>query len=320
MLPILPIVCALLAAPNQEAEDRWIADLRSEDEIVRRNAALALLQRGPEGVPRLLRELRHERPEVPGQVERWMKRLEEERWRDRAEAAAALVALGSHGAPHLERHRDHEILEVRWRVRAALEEIGERAPREREAERRGDAVLCEVLGEIGDERCVPDLLRSAETAEGNVRMRAALALVRMREKLTGEQRRGASEAAFAALAAETDEPRRVLLVAAVGDLGCAESAAELGAVLGNESAGGLQMRRAAIFALGKIGTAEALALVIRALAAEDEYVRDAALVVVRSACGSAHGFDARRSAREQAKAVAEIREWWGKKFGRRWEP
>ena len=79
------------------------------------------------------------------------------------------------------------------------------------------------------------------------------------------------------------------------------------------------MQKNFVIALAAIGTADAWAAVIRALSADNPYVRDAALSVLEPKTAGHFGFDPRRAPGEQVKSLKKFRGWWEKTFKKKWE-
>lgn len=316
---MLPLLLTFVLLPVQESFSDRIEDLRSSEEATRDRTVRALRKAGARAVPDLLRALRNEMSGLEEVVEGGVALLESPEWKERDAAMRRLARMGRHAVPFLTKHRDAENPEVAWRVRSVLAGIASRAREEQEGEFRRDASICEILADTGDASCTADLMRSLRSEGPKVRLKAAQALVRHRKHLKeGEAAESAGEILRRVVAEKKDATMRSLLLHAAGNLGTPSTVPALSALLRDPEEKNSHFRGVVLRSLAAIGTAEAMAEVVRALRAESPYVRNAALDVLEKPAQGTHGYDPRRDPAGQGAALRRFQQWWEQKFEKPW--
>lgn len=314
----------LLAALLLQAADRppsaLIEDLRADTPAIRSAAERELARRGLAVLPEILRVLAGEWPDLPGRVDELVRQLSRKDWRDRDAAMKALAALGSRAVDRIAHHETTEDPEVRWRLRTAKAEIEERRDVEAAADRRRDAALCTLLGEIGDASCLAPLQAQLDaTPSSAVRLAAVEALGRRRDLMTEAQAAAATEGALRALSVSEETTERFLLVRTIGQLRSPAAIRPLQGLVEDPAEKNVHLKRNSMWALSKIGTPEAIAAIVRSLELGDPYLREGAAHVLEPIAGNRFGFDARADAAANADALKRFREWWSTKHGKPWE-
>lgn len=311
---------ALLLLFLQDEIPRLLDRLKTEDPVAQRKALDEFALRGAEALPAALAALGEGRPGLAAEVDALVRRLGSAKWEERDAAMRDLARLGRPARPLLADAEKSPDPETAWRVRAAAGEIDERAPGDERLEQARNGALCEFLGESGDARAVAPLLRllSEGTGVTRLRLRAADGLGRLRAHLAPPQVEEAAEGTLQLIAGSPAAEPRALLVRALGRLGSKSAVAPLSRLLVDRSEKNAHVKRACIAALAATGEGEGLHAVVRALEAEEVYVRQAARVFLEPLAGEAHGFDPRGTAESNAPAVAKFRSWWSAKYGRDW--
>ncbi len=313
-----------LALPTLQAEpDRILERLKTEDSAERRAALDELRRHGPAGVEAALRTLGNVRPGIEGRVGEIVRHLAARTWRERNRAMRELVDLGRAARPALEEHQKGAAdPEVAWRIRAALAEIADHAGREERLEEARNAALCEFLGDAGDPRAVGPLLKPAGAGALEVRIRAAEALGRLRDRMDAGQADEAAERILDALAGTKPPPtplQKSRLIRALAHLRAPAAVRPLGALLADRSERNVQVKRSCIAALAAVGDERAVRALVLALAAEDPYVRQGAASSLEALAGETFGVDPAAAPAENRAAIGKVRQWWEKKFGKEWE-
>jgi HEAT repeat protein len=314
---------SLPGLPQDDAE-KAVEALKTEDAVQRRAALEELQKRGAAALPFVLRALEGASPEAPERLAALLRQLAAKTWKERDEAMRALVRLGRSAKSGLEAVPSEGDPEVVWRVKAALAEIQDRAGREDLLEELRNGALCELLGESGDARGVPPLLRilgaagAGAESRPDLRLRAADALGKLAGRLQGAQADDAAERVLALLEKTPSPLQKGLLIRVLGRLHSPACVRPLTALLADRSEKNLHLKRACLAALGQTGDASALRAVIETLGSPDPYLRQAAAAAIAEASGAPSGVDPRLSAEENREPVAKLREWWEKKFKRAW--
>ncbi|HXG62010.1 MAG TPA: hypothetical protein VNO22_11575 [Planctomycetota bacterium] len=297
--------------------------LRSEDPAERRGALEALRARGAEAVPAAARLLAASSPDPSGRVAELARRLASPDWKERDRAMRELAGLGRAALGALETYAGAADPEVAWRARSAAAEIRARAGREERADELRAMLLCDFLGEIGDPRGVPSLLEvllsGAPDRRPELRRRAAEALARLREHLAPAQAKAAAERVLAMLETAPSPREKSLLVKVLARLGTPVGVRPLAALLADRSEKNVNLKRSCMAALAASEDPQGLRAVIEALSDPEVYVRQAAAAVLAERAGGDFGFDSRASAQENREALARVRAWWSRTFGRPWE-
>jgi HEAT repeat protein len=314
------------APANQERTDEieaLVLRLATEVPAERRRALEELEKLGPQAVPAALRALENTAPNPAAQVAVLIRQLGSRKWKERDQAMQALVRLGRSAKPLLEEQAASGDPEVAWRVRAALAEIRDRAGRDEMLEELRNAALCDFLGEVGDARGVPLLLRllagNAPEPRPDLRLRAANALGKLRPQMEPAQVEEAADHILALLETPSPPLAKGLLIRALGRLRSPACVRPLSALLADRSEKNLDLKRAALAALGEVGNAKGLKAVIEALRSDDPYVRQGAGAVLEEVRGVAGGFNAALPPADNRAALEDYRAWWSKKFGQEWE-
>jgi HEAT repeat protein len=89
-------------------------------------------------------------------------------------------------------------------------------------------------------------------------------------------------------------------------------------MLGEGERRDVHLKRAMMRALAAIDDARGTAAIVRALASDDVYLRDAAIEVLAEAAGQDFGLDARQAPEAAAEKIQAARQWWSKKYGKEW--
>jgi hypothetical protein len=312
-----------LQAPPAEDVEALLAGLKTEDASARRAAFGKLLRLGPAAVPAALRVLEDAAPNPSERVALLVKKLSSRAWKERDGAMEELSRLGRAARAALEEHAGAADPEVAWRVRAALADIQDKAGRDELLEEIRATALCEFLGEAGDGRAVPTLLRvlaaGAPEQRAELKRRAAEALGKLRAKLGPAQADEAAARVLSMLERTAPAKDKSLLVKALAGLRSPACVRPLEALLADRSEKNVNLKRNCMAALAASGDPRGLRAVIEALSAEDVYVRQGAAAVLEEASGERPGFDPRAAGPENRAAIDAFRAWWSKKFNRPWE-
>jgi HEAT repeat protein len=321
MIPAAVLLSLLLpqAAPDTDA---LLEKLRTEDPAERRRVLAELGTRGAEAVPEMIRALDRVSPRPEEEVDRLVKRLGSASWKERTEATASLVRLGRPALPVLEARIASADAEGAWRLRSAVAEIREKAGQDEQLEEIRAAALCDALGQAGDGRAVPTLLRllgaDAPEKRPQLKLRASQALGLLRGTMTPAQAEEASDRVLQILERASAPLDKALLLKSLGRLGAATSVRPLAALLADRSEKNVHLKRSCMTALASIGQARGIRAVAEALEADDVYVRQGAAAVLEELSGAAFGFDPRATVGENREALAKIKSWGEKKYGVDW--
>lgn len=308
-----------LLLPQDEAEiRRAIERLPSPDPAVRSAAEETLRGAGAAAVPHLLQALEGEPPGLRDRVAELVRALSEREWKKRDEAMRALAKLDRHAIKHLQEHENASDAEVAWRVRSAIARIQDREPQDRRDETARHAAVLRILGEVGDARAVPALLKGLGAGEREVRLAAAESAAALRGHLTAAQVDEAAEAVLALYGEDLRVLEKSLLLRVLAAFRSPVAVKPLSQLLRDRSERNTNLKRNAIATLAAIGTPEALRAVVAALEDDDPYVRHAAVRHLEPAAGESFGYDPRASADANRAAVMRFREWWERKSGRKW--
>jgi len=326
-----PAVFALLSflapqgAPSKSADDveSVLSALKTEDAAARRAALDRLHRLGSPAVPAALRVLENAAPNPAERVAGLVKQLSSKGWKERDGAMQELSRLGRSARAALEEHAGAADPEVAWRVRAALADIQDKAGRDEQLEEIRATALCEFLGEAGDGRAAPTLLRillsGAPEQRAELKRRAAEALGLLRPALSTAQAEEAAGRVLSMLERAAAARERSLLVKTLAGLRSPACVRPLEALLADRSEKNVNLKRNCMAALAASGDPRGLRAVIEALSAEDVYVRQGAAAILEEASGERPGFDPRAPAADRRAAVERFRAWWSKKFGRPWD-
>ena len=308
---------------NQGDPAALIDRLRTEDAVERRQAELGLLKLGAPAAAAAARALRQAPADPAARVAELVAALASAAWRERDRAMRDLGRLGPAARAALLQHAELADPEVAWRVRSALGDLADRAPREEALTALRDAVLCRLLGELGGPEAAPALLgvlaEPAVDARAEARLRAAEALGKLREALSAAQVEEAAEHALGLLERARDARERSVLLRAIGRLRSASAARPVAALADDRSEKNVQVRRAALAALGAAGDAHSMRTVIETLESDEAYVREAAAAALERGAGEAFGVDPAAPPEAGQAALGRARAWWTKKFGKPWE-
>ncbi len=319
-------VAALLAFLPFQAGDSveaLLEQLRTDDAVVRRQAQLALVRRGADAVPTLLRALESVSPRPEEEIARLVKRLEAASWKERNEATEALVKLGRPAAALLEARLGAADAEAAWRLKAAMAEIQEKAGRDEQAEEIRGAAICDVLGQAGDGRAVAPLLRllaaDAPSKRIPLKLRACQSLGLLRNAMEAGQAEEAADRVLQVLERAPGALEKGLLIKTLGRLKVAGAARPLAALLTDRSEKNAHLKRCCITALAAIGDPRGLRAIVDALGSDEVYVRQAAGAALEELAGNAYGYDPRLNPEESREAAGKYRQWGVEKFGKDWE-
>jgi hypothetical protein len=313
----------LLLPLLQESPEALLERLKTEDAAERRKIQEELLRRGREAVPAAVRALENAAPDPAARVRDLVRQLGAKAWKERNEAMRALSGLGRGAKSALEAEAQAATdPEVAWRARAALAEIQDRAGQDERVEDFRALALCEYLGEAGDARAVPVLLRTlltAPEAKAELRRRAAEALGKLRERMEPAQADDASEKILGLLERTPSARDKSVLVRALAGLRSPAGVRPLAALLADRSEKNVNLKRSCMAALAASGEARGLKAVVDALLSDDVYLRQGAQTLLEEAWGEALGFDPLRPAEANRAAIEKARAGWSRKFGRPWE-
>ncbi len=322
MLSVLLSAVALFQAADDDKKVRAL--------IEERKALDALLDRGKRAVPPAIEVLEDTRHGLKEQVEDLVGKLASREWKDRDAAQKSIVRLGRHAREFLQAHEGNADAEVAWRVKAALAEIEERERDEAAYEYLRNAGLCEFLGLMaeGDAKAVELLLKQLETppttnpsladAHLALRVRAAEALGRLRASLADAKANDVAEHALEMLKKNRDRRQCIALVQTLGRLKSEVAVTPLDSLVDDPERRDVHLKRAAMRALSAIGDPRGVARVIKSLASEDVYLRDAAIEVLAETAGQDFGLDARQAPDAAREKIRAAQAWWEKKYGREW--
>ncbi len=316
---ILSLLLQLGPAAVQEGPQAALDRLGSDDPAERRRAQDELFRRGAEGVSLALQALETSAPDPAPQVERWVKQLSSPKWMDRDEAMRALVGLGRPAKGALEAKARSGDPEVAWRVRAALAEVQERAGREDARDEARNLAICELLGESGDARGVAPVLRFLETGGPELKLRAAAAAGRLRDRMDGAQAEEAAGRVLGLLDKASGPLPKSVVIRALGRLRASPALRPLAQLVADRNERNVHVKLAALAALAEGGDPRGLKAVVDALLMDDPYVRQGAAGVLERVSGAPLGFDARAGIEENRAAIEKARAWWAKRAGREWE-
>jgi HEAT repeat protein len=310
---------ALLQEPDTKAA-ALIDDLRTDDAAVRRRSVDGLIELGKDAVGAILRVLADESPGLQARVGDLVKQLASKEWKQRDEAMRSLIRLGRRAIDFLKTHAENADPEVAWRVKTALAEIEEMKPRENALDHARNAALCHVLGLVGDERAVEPLLwQLTKIQNAEVKLRAAQALGLLRAVMNDAQAEKAGDEVVATLSGGRDRRERALLVKTLGLLRAKGAVQQLRTLVEERSERDIHIKKNAMASLAAIGDPDGFASIVKALAADDAYLREAALSVLAPLTGGDLAFDPRRDAKENAEAIAAFKAWWSRKFSKEWK-
>lgn len=322
MIPAALFLPLLLLQAGDPA-DPLLERLRTEDATVRRQAQLALLAKGPDAVPGLIRALESASPRPEEEIARLVRGLASETWKERNEATSALVRLGRAAVPSLEAAIAAADPEAAWRLRAAVAEIREKAGQDEQADELRAGAICDVLGQAGDGRAVAPLLRllaadgpSKRTA---LKVRACLALGLLRPSMENAQAEEAADRVLQVLERAPNPLDKGVLIKTLGALGASGAVRPLSALLADRSEKNVHLKRSCISALAAIGHPRGMRALVDALASEDVYVRHGAISALAGPAEGTFGFDPRGTAEENRAALGKFREWGAAKYGKAWE-
>jgi HEAT repeat protein len=322
MIPAAVFLPILLLQAG-DSTDALLEQLRTEDGAARRQAQMALLKKGAEAVPALIRALDSASPGSPEEIARLMKRLGSASWKERNEATEALVKLGRPAVPALEALTATADAEAQWRLRAAIAEIREKAGQDEQADELRAGAVCDLLGQEGDARAVAPLLRLlAADPPGKrtaLKIRACQALGLLRASMDAAQAEEAADRVLQVLERVPSPLEKGLLLKTLGRLGTAGAVRPLAALLSDRSEKNVQLKRCCITALAAIGAPRGIRAIADALAADDVYVRQGAAVALDELAGQPFGFDPRATPEENREALGKIRAWGSANYGKAWE-
>jgi len=321
MIPAAVLLPFLLL--QAESVDALLEQLRTEDGAARRQAQMALLRKGAEAVPALIKALDSASPGSPEEIAKLMKRLGSASWKERNEATEALAKLGRPAIPALEALLPSADAEAQWRLRAAIGDIRDKAGQDEQADELRAGAVCDLLGQAGDARAVAPLLRllGADGAGKRtaLKLRACQALGLLRPQMEASQAEEAADRVLQVLERVPGPLEKGLLIKTLGRLGTAGAVRPLAALLSDRSEKNVQLKRSCITALAAIGAPRGVRAIADALAADDVYVRQGAAVALDELAGQPFGFDPRATPEENREALAKIRAWGASKHGKAWE-
>jgi HEAT repeat protein len=321
-LPLL-LWISLSSVVVQDPPDPLLERLKTDDPAERAKALDELRARGSEAVPPALRCLEGATGDFRERVRALVRGLSSEKWKERDESARALVALGRAAVPALQERTESGDSEVEWRLKAVLAEIGERKGRDERLELARNVALCGFLGEAGDPRAVRTLAGLLAGAAPSLRLAAAEALGRLRDRMEPAAADEAAERVLEALADPgrpldgTEKARFIRVLAQLRSPSCVRP---LAALLADRTERNVHVKRLAAAALAAAGDAAALRALVEALSAEDVYLRREAAGCLSALAGEGFGYDPTASPEANRGAVLKFRAWWSRKSGREWEP
>jgi HEAT repeat protein len=321
----LPLFLAVFLFPQaaQDSVDALLDRLRTDDPAERGKALDKLRGRGPEAVPAALRCLEGAIGDFRERVRALVRNLSSEKWKERDEAARALAALGRAALPALQERQDSGDPEVEWRLKAVLAEIGERKGRDERLEQVQNVALCGFLGEAGDVRAVRPLAGLLAGGAPALRLGAAEALGRLRDRMEVAQAEEAAERVLEALADPgrplegAEKARFIRVLAQLRSPACVRP---LAALLADRSEKNVHVKRLAMAALAAVGDAPAARALVETLLSEEVYLRQEAAGRLAGLAGEEFGYDPIGSLDANRGAVLKGRAWWSRKFGREWGP
>lgn len=321
-IPLL--LMALLPCPAvQDPVEAILERLKTEDPAERAKAMGELRGRGTDAVPAVLRCLEGAAVDVGERVRALVRGLSSGKWKERDESARALVALGRAAVPAIQERAEPGDPEVEWRLRSVLAEIGERKGVEERLELARNVALCGYLGEAGDARAVQTLSRLLAGGSPSLRLAAAEALGRLRDRMEAPAADEAAERVLEALGEPgrpldgTEKARFIRVLVQLRSPLCVRP---LAALLGDRAERNVHVKRLAAAALAAVGDAAALRVLVEALLSEEVYLRREAAVHLSALAGEGFGYDPLASAEANRDAVLRYRAWWSRKAGRGWEP
>lgn len=310
-----PLFLFLLLPAQEDAEaDAWLEKLRGR-ESERREAVERLKSMGAAGLPGVLHALRGGGEGLEERVNEIVTRLSSPEWKVRDGAGRELASLGEGARKILEKLQKNSDPEVAWRIRAALAEM-QKKEREREGvECARLAALCEILGEIGNDECLPDLIRLGGHPQGTIRLQAALALGRCGAGRPSPKAAEEIVACLIRILSEERDPRaQALLLRSLGRFPSPGAFEAIRRVALDSRQKDVSLRETAVRVLATLGTAEAWESVLEVLSDESPILRDASCEAVVGAAGSSFGFDPQKVPAGQEEALRKIRGWWEGKF------
>jgi HEAT repeat protein len=315
---LLPLLLSQSAADADALIDR----LRTEDPAERRRVLAELSQRGAEAVPAMVRALDRVSPKPEEEVDRLVKQLASASWKERTQATEALVRLGRPALPVLEARIAAADPEAAWRLRSAAAEIRDKAGQDEQLEEVRAAAICDALGQAGDGRAAPALLRllgaDGPAKRPQLKLRAAQALGLLRGTMSAAQSEEATDRVLQILEQTSAPLDKAMLLKALGRLGAATSVRPIAALLADRSEKNVHLKRSCMSALASIGQARGVRAIVESLDADDVYVRQGAASVLEELSGAPFGFDPRAAAEDNREAVARIKSWGASKYGEAW--
>lgn len=281
-----------------------IDSLREGTQKERRSVAQQLISLGKEVVPYAVMTLKGEHPGLEEKAKGIVREFADDSWETRSNAARAAVKIGKAALPFWEKEKDSPDPEIRWRINFIIAEIKKNLDEEEMMEDIQFTALCEVLEEIGDDRCAEALIKLVGDQNESVRIAAERAIGRLRPKT--------SVTTLESSLKGKSWREQYIVVWALGELKSATSVQPIVDTL--SVAENIQLKEQALRSLASIGGAQPFDTIIGTLSSPDVYVRHTALSLLQQAAGASFGYDPLCDPEKQRAAIEKFREWWRDRF------